>query len=92
MRHYASMGSVILVCGAIAALTGTWRGYVHARAVLAPLIHDGGPTRTAVEAGQPFVARPRVRRVAGSVGLALVWLAVAMYGLYLVAAGAEVVR
>jgi hypothetical protein len=92
MRHYGPMGSLILLCGVIAALAGTWRGYENARIALAPLIHDGDPTRTAIEANQPFLARPRVRRVAGSLGLSIGWLAVAMYGLYLAASGAATGR
>jgi hypothetical protein len=78
------MTLVLILCGSVAAIVGVHRGYVLARAALAPLVHEGDPTRTAIEATRPFPARPRVRRFASRVAGSIAWLAVAMYGLYLV--------
>ena len=80
------MGPVLLLTGVVAIAIGSWRGYVNARAVLAPLAHPGEPTRTALEATQPLVERARVRRAVRSLAASLAWLALAMYGLFLVAA------
>jgi hypothetical protein len=85
------MGPVLLLCGLAAVTIGTWRGYVNAREVLAPLVHAGEPTRTAVEATRPVLERTRVRRAARSLAASVGWLAVAMYGLFLVSA-AELAR
>jgi hypothetical protein len=83
------MGFLLILCGSIAALTGLYRGFVLAREALAPLAHEGDPTRTAIEATRPFPARPRFRRfVARALG-AVLWLAIAMYGLYLIYWAAE---
>jgi hypothetical protein len=81
------MGAVLVLTGLVAAAIGAWRGYVNARLVLAPIVHDGDPTRAALEAAQPILARARVRRAARSLVTSLGWLAVAMYGLFLVATG-----
>jgi hypothetical protein len=81
------MGAVLVLTGLVAAAIGTWRGYVNARLVLAPIVHDGEPTRTALEATQSVLARTRVRRAARNLMTSLGWLAVAMYGLFLVATG-----
>jgi hypothetical protein len=78
------MSFLLILCGTIATVTGLYRGFVLAREALAPLAHEGDPTRTAIEATRPFPARPRVRRFVSRVLGAVVWLAVAMYGLYLV--------
>jgi hypothetical protein len=78
------MGFLLILCGTIAALTGLYRGFVLAREALAPLAHDGDPTRTAIEATRPFPVRPRFRRFVSRVIGAIGWLAVAMYGLYLI--------
>ena len=79
------MGLVLLICGLSATAIGTWRGYVNARAVMAPLAHPGDPTRTAIEATQPLAERSRVRRMARNLAAAFAWLVVAMYGLFLIA-------
>ena len=79
------MEPVLVASGLAAVAFGTWRGYVNARAVVAPLAHPGEPTRTAVEATQPVLERARVRRAARSVVVALAWLMVAMYGLFMIA-------
>ena len=82
------MPIVLTFCGLVAFGVGAWRGYVSVRQALAPLVHDGEPTRTAIEAARPvqdrFRVRLFVRRVTGSVG----WLVVALYGLYLLSVGA----
>jgi hypothetical protein len=76
---------VLLLSGLLVAAIGTWRGYANARLVVAPLVHPGEPTRTAVEATQPPAERARVRRAARNLLVAVGWLLIAMYGLYLVA-------
>jgi len=52
---------------------------------MAPLVHPGDPTRTAVEATQPLAERARVRRMARNLAAAVAWLVIAMYGLFLIA-------
>lgn len=81
------MGIVLIGSGLLAAAIGGWRGYVAARAALAPLVHDGEPTRTAVEASRPLLARPRVRLFAQRLVAAIAWLFVALYGLFMVSVG-----
>jgi hypothetical protein len=85
------MALVLVLTGLVATVVGTWRGYASAREVLGPVTHPGDRTRTAVEATQPFHERARVRRAARSLVAAIAWLAIAMYGLFLVAA-AELAR
>ena len=85
------MALVLVLTGLVAAVVGTWRGYANAREVLAPVMHPGEPTRTAVEATQPFHERARIRRAVRSLVAAIAWLGIAMYGLFLVAA-AELAR
>jgi hypothetical protein len=82
------MGLLLVCCGLTALAIGGWRGYALAREALAPLVHDGEPTRTAIEAARPVHARFRVRLFARRVVGAAAWLVVALYGLYLVQAGA----
>ncbi len=81
------MGIVLVTCGLLAAVIGGWRGYANARSALAPLVHAGEPTRTAIEAERPMFARMRVRTVAGRVAASVAWLFVAFYGLFLMSAG-----
>jgi hypothetical protein len=80
---------VLLLCGAVLAVYGSWRGYAGARTALLPLVRAGDPTRDLVDATRPVHARTRVRvavrHVAGAVG----WLTVALYGLYLATTGLE---
>jgi hypothetical protein len=85
------MQPVLLFSGVLVAVVGTWRSYANARLVVAPLVHPGEPTRTAVEATQPLAERARVRRVARNLLSAVGWLVLAMYGLFLVAS-AEAAR
>ena len=79
------MEAVLLLSGLLVAVIGTWRGYANARLVVAPLVHPGEPTRTAVEAMQPVAERARVRRAARNLVAAVGWIVLAMYGLFLVA-------
>jgi len=79
------MEPVLLVCGLAATAIGTWRGYVNARAVVAPLVHPAAPP-TPVEATTPVAERARVGRAARHLVAAVAWLVIALYGLFLVAA------
>jgi len=81
------MGIVLTTCGLMAAGIGLWRGYANARLAVGPLVHEGEPTRTAVDAGRPLLARTRVRAFARRVGASVAWLVIAFYGLFLVSAG-----
>ncbi|HEY0443813.1 MAG TPA: hypothetical protein VGC90_06310 [Candidatus Limnocylindrales bacterium] len=81
------MSTVLIVCGFVAAFAGSWRAFGAVRQALGPLVHDGDPTRTAVEAARPFVTRYRVRLFARRVVVSIGWLIVSLYGLYLVAVG-----
>ena len=79
------MEAVLLACGLAATAIGTWRGYVNARAVVAPLVHPAGATRTAVEATTPAAERAPIRQAARNLVAAIAWLVIALYGLFLVA-------
>jgi hypothetical protein len=83
------MAFVLILCGSTALTIGVYRSVILARQALGPIVHEGDPTRTAIDDTRPIHERQRVRlfaaRVAGSLG----WLAVAMYGFYLVARAAE---
>ena len=79
----ARMEPVLVACGLAATAIGMWRGYVNARAVVAPVVHAGDATRTAVEATGPVPERARVRRAARNLVVAIAWLVMAMYGLFL---------
>ena len=81
---------VLVCCGLFATLYGTWRGYLAARGALVPLIRDGEPTRTRIEATRPFHSRTRVRVALRQVVIALLWLSIALYGMYLVTVGTAV--
>jgi hypothetical protein len=78
------MEPVLLACGLAATAIGTWRGYVNARSVVAPVVHPGDAARTAVEATTPVAERARFR-AARNLLVAIAWLVIAMYGLFLVA-------
>jgi hypothetical protein len=88
----AMVGATLLLCGVIAISYGSWRGYSAARSALLPLLRDGDETRALIDASRPLHARNRVRVVARNVALAVAWILVAMYGLYLATAGATVYR
>ena len=81
------MGFLLVGCGLTALTIGARRGYALAREALAPLVHAGDPTRSAIEAARPVHARFRVRLFARRVAIAAGWLVVALYGLYLIQAG-----
>jgi hypothetical protein len=84
------VSGLVLLCGLTALVVGTWRGYLNAREALAPIAHDGDPTRATIEAARPLLARSRVRRFMRGLATSLVWLTVAMYGLFLVSAAETV--
>jgi hypothetical protein len=83
---------VLIVSGTFAAAWGLLRGYLSARAALMPLAGDGEPTRRLIEASQPVYSRARVRASIRSAAIAVAWLAVALYGLFLATVGMEVFR
>jgi hypothetical protein len=83
------LSAVLVATGLFLTVYGSLRGYVAARAALQPLGRGGEPTRTRVDAARPLLARTRVRGAARHLGLALAWLAIAMYGLYLATVGLE---
>ena len=85
------MESVLVACGSIALVVGTWRGYLVAREALGPIVHDEGePTRRAIDATRPPLARMRVRTFARRTAVAMGWLIVATYGLALFVEGLAV--
>jgi hypothetical protein len=81
------MGFLLVGCGLTALMVGAWRGYALTREAVAPLVHAGDPTRSAIEAARPVHARFRVRLFVRRVAVAAAWLVVALYGLYLIQAG-----
>ena len=76
-----------MACGMTALVLGAWRSYAVARSALGPLVHDGEPTRTTLEAGWPIYRRSRVRRSVRRVVVSVGWLSISMYGLFLVTVG-----
>lgn len=86
------VGAILLLSGLVAVAYGSWRGYLAARSALAPMVRDGDETRALIEATRPARARARVRLAMRNVVVALAWISVAMYGLYLATTGAAVVR
>ncbi len=83
---------VLIASGLVPLGYGSWRGYAAARSALLPLVREGDETRTLIDATRPVHARSRVRLAARHLLLAVAWISVAMYGLYLLAAGAAVLR
>ena len=83
-------GAVLVISGVFAIVYGSWRGYVAARQAVLPLVRQGDETRTLVQAARPLYERSRVRVAVRHVGLSLMWLGVAMYGLYLATVGVAV--
>ena len=81
------MGAILGLCGLTAAVVGVWRGYAVARQAISPLVHAGEPTRTAIEATRPLLARPRVRLFVRRLAISIGWIAVALYGLFLASVG-----
>lgn len=87
MRNCRAMGFVLVACGLTALAIGGWRGFALTREAIAPLVHAGESTRTAIEASRPVHAKFRIRLFVRRVAAAAAWLVVALYGLYLVEAG-----
>jgi hypothetical protein len=86
-------GVFLILSGSFLVAWGLWRGYVAARAALLPLTRDAGePTRGLIEASRPVYERTRVRLVLRNVVLAVLWLMVAMYGLFLATVGTGALR
>ncbi len=83
---------VLILTGTFALAWGLVRGFVSARAALLPLSRDGEPTRILIEASRPAYERTRVRASVRCAVRAALWLVVAMYGLFLVTVGVEVLR
>ncbi|HEY5629128.1 MAG TPA: hypothetical protein VIR16_06425 [Candidatus Limnocylindrales bacterium] len=83
---------VLILSGTFALAWGLVRGYRSARAALVPMLGDGEPTRGLIEASRPLYARTRVRAAMRHAVIAVVWLSVAMYGLFLATVGVEVLR
>ncbi len=81
------MGIVLVLTGLTAAAIGGWRSYATLRDALAPLVHGGDPTRSAIDAVRPVHDRMRVRLFARRLMASLGWLLVAFYGLFLVTSG-----
>jgi hypothetical protein len=93
------MGFLLVACGLVLAGVGTWSGYRNARAALLPFVGGsdpagrgdpaggGDPTRAAIDAARPVHARARVRRAVRSTAIAIAWLVLALYGLYLAQTG-----
>ena len=80
-------GVVLIWAGVFLAFWGAWHGYGSARAALVPLVRDGDPTRSLVDATRPVHARVRVRLAARNIVIAVAWLGIAMYGTYLATVG-----
>jgi hypothetical protein len=83
---------VLILTGTCALALGVARGYQAGRAAILPLLGEGEPTRTLIEASRPVYARARVRASARRAAFAVLWLLLAMYGLFLVTVGLEVIR
>jgi len=84
------VGAILLLTGFVAITFGSWRGYGAARSALTPMLRDGDETRSLIDAARPLHTRARVRMVARNAAVSVAWICVAMYGLYLVTAGAAV--
>jgi hypothetical protein len=75
---------VLQLCGLVAVVIAASRSYAATRAAVGPFVHDGDPTRTALEATRRITDRPRVRLFARRLVVAIGWLVVTMYGLFLI--------
>jgi hypothetical protein len=80
-----TLAPVLDICGGVLLVVGSWRGYALARRAVAPFVHDDEP-RGGSGAASPSATEPRGRLFATRVTLAVAWLAVAFYGLFLLAA------
>jgi hypothetical protein len=84
------MGVLLLTCGLVLAGVGTWRGYRSARDAIAPAAHPGDPTRVTIDASRPPHPSSAARRFARSAAVAIGWLVLALYGLFLASTGSVV--
>ena len=75
---------LLLTCGFVLVVVGLVRSYSLVRQAIAPLIHQGDPTRAAIEALRPLPMRPRFRVAAMRAVMAMAWLVISLYGLYFV--------
>jgi hypothetical protein len=75
---------VLQLCGVIAIVIAASRSYAATRQAVGPFVHEGDPTRTALEATRRITDRPRVRLFARRLVVAIGWLAVVIYGLFLI--------
>ncbi len=81
------LGVILIACGLATTTFGTWRAYANARHALVFLVLDRDPTREAIERRRPILLRTRVRSFVRPVLCAMLWLAMAMYGLLMVSLG-----
>jgi len=81
------MPFLLVLTGLTTAAIGTWRSYGAARLAVAPLVHLGERTRTALDAGLPVHERSRVRLFVRRVTLSIAWLVIGFYGLFLASVG-----
>ena len=85
------VGAVLILAGLVLFVAATSRGYGAARAALVPLLSEGDPTRTLIDATRPLRERSRVRVAVRSVAISIGWIVVAGYGLFLASVGARVI-
>ena len=78
----STLAFVLATCGFVLTAIGAWRAYTSARRAIAPLAHQGDPTRAALESLRPLPFRPKVRTVATRALISMGWLAISLYGLY----------
>ena len=81
------MGMLLVTVGAAVIGLAAWRSYGAVRLAIGPLVHDGEPTRSLIEASRPVHERARIRSFARGLTLSIGWLIVALYGLVLVSVG-----
>ena len=86
------IGGILLATGLAIAAYGVWRGYVAARSAILPLVREGDPTRSLIDATRPLHSRTRVRTAARNGAIALGWIAVSMYGVFLATVGTVISR
>jgi hypothetical protein len=79
--------AVLTGSGFVLLVAGVARAYAASRAAIGPFVHTGEPTRAAIDAARPVVARSRVRRLVRSTAVAVGWLVLAGYGLFLASVG-----
>ena len=80
----STLAFILATCGFVLTAIGAWRAYTSARRAIAPLAHQGDPTRAALDAMRPLPFRPKVRTAASRALTSMGWLAISLYGLYFV--------